>query len=380
MKIDLLYELQRPGAHDEHTEFNIYWEAMAQIELADEMGFDTIWEVEHHFLRGFSHSSAPEVFLSAVAQRTKNIRIGHGVVLLPHKFNHPIRVAERIGALDILSKGRVEFGTGRSTEYEQEPFEIDPKESRAMWQEALEIIPQMWMKETFAYQGRYFKFPERHVIPKPIQKPHPRIWMACTSSESWEVAARNGIGPLGLTLMVPVSELEAHIALYREGLKRAKPVGAFINDRIGAFTIVLCGENNDEATNLGAEAAAWYIDRALRNFAQQVQPGPQPGNGHAPVPSSKEDIAPTPYAGLQTKQRLALLQRVRDKQVGLQEFAREDMIIVGDPDACIRKLKKYEAAGLDHVLCLMQAGRTPHDKIMKSIELFGKYVIPEFRA
>src|SRR4030095_8377917 len=129
MKFDLLYELQTPKPHDELSEHRCYHQALEQIELADRMGFDTVWAVEHHFLTEFAHSSAPEVFLAAVSQRTKRIRIGHGVVLLPHKFNHPIRVAERAAALDILSNGRLEFGTGRSSQYEQAGFEIANQEA-----------------------------------------------------------------------------------------------------------------------------------------------------------------------------------------------------------------------------------------------------------
>ena len=119
MKFDLLYELQMPKPHDVDSEYRCYHEALEQIVLADRLGYDTVWEVEHHFLTEFAHSSAPEVFLAAVSQRTKNIRLGHGVTLLPHKFNHPIRVAERVAALDLISDGRVEFGTGRSSGFER---------------------------------------------------------------------------------------------------------------------------------------------------------------------------------------------------------------------------------------------------------------------
>src|SRR5207249_6729393 len=135
MKFDLLYELQMPKPHDARSEYRCVHEALEQIELADRLGFDTVWAVEHHFLQEFAHCSAPEVFLAAAAQRTKRIRIGHGVVLLPHRFNHPIRIAERVAALDIVSAGRVEFGTGRSSQYEQAGFEVDTEQSRDMWQE-----------------------------------------------------------------------------------------------------------------------------------------------------------------------------------------------------------------------------------------------------
>src|SRR5713226_9161263 len=160
MKIDLLYEMEMLRPWQPDSEYRTYWEAVEQIEAADRYGFDTVWEVEHHFLEEFSHSPAPEVFLSAIAQRTSRIRIGHGVTLLPLKFNHPIRVAERAAVLDIMSKGRLEFGTGRSSVMEQMGFEIDPTESREQWQEAVRAIPKMWMEEKFSYTGRFFNVPE----------------------------------------------------------------------------------------------------------------------------------------------------------------------------------------------------------------------------
>src|SRR5438046_4213181 len=165
MKFDLLYELQAPKPHDERSEYRCYHEALEQIVLADQLGFDTVWEVEHHFLTEFAHSSAPEVFLSAVAQHTKRIRIGHGVVLLPHTFNHPIRVAERVAALDIMSDGRVEFGTGRSSQFEQAGFGIDTERSREMWQESLEMIPRMLTEDPFEYAGRLVSGAPRSVLP-----------------------------------------------------------------------------------------------------------------------------------------------------------------------------------------------------------------------
>src|SRR2546428_4207761 len=154
MKFDLLYELQAPKPHDERSEYRCYQEALAQIELADRLGYDTVWEVEHHFLTEFAHSSAPEVFLAAVAQRTTRIRLGHGVVLLPHKFNHPIRVAERVATLDLLSDGRVEFGTGRSSQFEQAGLEGDTDLSPEMWQGAPGMNPRMWAGGPVQHAGR----------------------------------------------------------------------------------------------------------------------------------------------------------------------------------------------------------------------------------
>ncbi|MGH2584395.1 MAG: LLM class flavin-dependent oxidoreductase, partial [Dehalococcoidia bacterium] len=114
MKIGLFYELQLPRPWDERSEHRVIQEALEQIELADAIGIDYVWQVEHHFLEEYSHSSAPEVFLAAASQRTKNIRLGHGIVLMPPGYNAPARIAERIATLDLVSNGRVEFGTGES--------------------------------------------------------------------------------------------------------------------------------------------------------------------------------------------------------------------------------------------------------------------------
>src|SRR3984957_15432595 len=138
MKFGLFYEHQVPTPWEEGSEMRVYHEALDQVELADKLGIDFVWEVEHHFLEEYSHSSAPEVFLAAVSQRTKNIRLGHGIVQTPPPFNHPARVAERIATLDLVSNGRVEFGTGEaSSEAELGGFEIDPLLKRQMWEEGL---------------------------------------------------------------------------------------------------------------------------------------------------------------------------------------------------------------------------------------------------
>ena len=144
MKFGLLYEMQRPTLDDVVDEQSLIEETIEQAVLADKVGFDYIWLVEHHFLTSFSGSSAPEVILGALAKLTKQIRLGFGVVVLPHE--HPIRVAEKVAMVDRLSGGRVELGTGRSTPYEQQGFEVDPRNTRAIWDEALNMVPQIWQE------------------------------------------------------------------------------------------------------------------------------------------------------------------------------------------------------------------------------------------
>jgi len=375
MKFDLLYELQMPKPHDVESEWRCYHEALEQIELADRLGYDTVWEVEHHFLTEFAHSSAPEVFLAAVSQRTKNIRLGHGVTLLPHKFNHPIRVAERVAALDLVSNGRVEFGTGRSSGFEQAGFEIDPAISRDMWQESLEIIPRMWTEDPFEYAGRFVTIPPRSIIPKPRQKPHPPIWAAATSPATWEIAGRNGIGILGLTIFVSVPQLADRVRVYREALKQAKPVGKFVNDQVGAFTIVHVAETREEAVaNGGADAAMNYILYAFRVLGGFADPS---GRGMQREYAELE-VQSTPYRDLIAKE-YPLIAKMQRGECTFDELDAEDMVIVGDVDHCARKVERYKQAGLDHFIALMQADRIPHAKVLRSIELFATEIMPRVR-
>ncbi len=365
MQIDLLYEIQIARPHHERSEYEAYWQAIEQIELADRMGFGAVWAVEHHFLTEFAHSSAPEVFLAAVAMRTERIRIGHGVVLLPYPFNHPIRVAERIGALDILSNGRVEFGTGRSSSYEQKGFRVPIEETREMWQEALEIIPRMWATDRFSYKGRYFDIPERNVIPKPIQKPHPPIWVAATSPESWEIAGRNGIGVLGLTLFVPVPQLARQVEAYQRAVENANPVGAVVNRQTSAFTVVHCAETQERAVgNLGAKAAIDYLTYAFKVFSGGLEEEQSTRQSWQPDADLVRDYP--------------LIPKMMRGEISYEELDAEDMVIVGDVDKCIQKIERYRQAGLDRMICLMQFGEIPHEAVLASIELIGKHVVPYF--
>jgi len=375
MKFDLLYELQMPKPHDAESERRCYREALEQIELADRLGFDTVWAVEHHFLTEFAHCSAPELLLAAASQRTKRIRLGHGVVLLPYRFNHPIRVAERVAALDILSDGRVEFGTGRSSQFEQAGFEIDTEASRDMWQESLEMIPRMWTEDPFEHRGRFVSVPPRSILPKPVQKPHPPIWMAATSPASWEIAGRNGIGILGLTLFVSVPQLAERVAAYRKALRDAKPVGRFVNANVGAFTIVHAAETHEAAlTNGGADAAINYLLYAFRVLGGFSDPG----DAGMKRENAADEIKSTPYRDLIAKEYPIIVKMMKN-ECTFEDLDAEDMVIVGDVDRCAQKVERYRQAGLDHLICLMQADRIPHEKVMRSIELFAREIIPRFR-
>src|ERR1700755_1613895 len=195
MKFGIFYELQLPRPWGPDDERQLYQNALTQVELADRLGYDYAWEVEHHFLEEYSHSPAPEVFLGAASQRTRNIRLGHGIVQLT--TNHPARVAERVSTLDLLSHGRVELGSGEgSSVTELHPFERRFRDKRLVWEDAVRALIPMFKDGGCEYHGEYFDFPLRNVLPKPKQKPHPPLWVACSQLETIQMAGRRGLGAL----------------------------------------------------------------------------------------------------------------------------------------------------------------------------------------
>jgi alkanesulfonate monooxygenase SsuD/methylene tetrahydromethanopterin reductase-like flavin-dependent oxidoreductase (luciferase family) len=214
MKLSLFYELttddpDAPGAVQQR--FN---EALEQCALADELGFHGAWAVEHHFLPGYSSMSCPELFLAALSQRTQRLRLGHAIMHLPYKINNPIRAAERIATLDILSNGRVEFGGGRATSQEElDGFDIDPAETQKQWAEALEIIPRMWLQDYFEYESDLIRIPRRRITPKPVQQPHPPMWVASTQPSGIQFASEHGLGVLGFG----ISDINSndYVSMYR---------------------------------------------------------------------------------------------------------------------------------------------------------------------
>lgn len=369
MRFGIFYEIEVPKPWHERSEWETYKQVMAQVELADQVGFDSFWTVEHHFLQEFSHCPAPEVLYGAIAQRTKNIRIGHGVRLLPFPYNHPIRAAEQAATLDLICDGRLEFGTGRSiTRDELAGFGVDPNKTRELWEEALDIVVGAWTNEIFSWEGKHFKIPPRHVIPKPLQKPHPPLWAAGTGPETHELAGRKGLGLLSFTIMVEPEELARRIGLYRQGLKECKPAGKFVNNTASTFTLAFCAETNAEARKIAEESILWYTRQIVEGF-QKFLKGECMFN---PSPADKTELGPT-YAYTQQAAQVDM------SNINYDYLIDRDLIIVGDPGTCIQKIKKYQEAGTDQLLTMMQIYKIPHQKIMDSIKLWGKYVMPYFR-
>ena len=365
MKLDLLYEVDAPEPWDEgphpygqrKRERRAYREALEQIKLADSLGFNTIWAVEHHFRAGRSHCPAPEVLLGALSQCTEQIRLGFGVTLTPFGFTHPARVAEKVATVDLLSEGRVEWGTGRSTPMEQTAFHVDREKSRDQWREAIEIICGMWREERFSWDSPTFQFPERVVTPKPWQDPHPPCWMAATSDGSAEVAGSNGLGLLSFSIMQPLERMAQHIAAYRKASANAKPLTDVTTNKVAAYTLVHCADSMEQAESNGVwDSVSWWYQH-LAQFTIDWEL----------VHLSEEERAQT----------FPLLEPLMKGDIPVQRFHDADMLVVGDAERCFQKMKHYADLGVDQLICYVQFGFHSHESVMRTIEILGKEVLPE---
>ena len=276
MKFGIFYELQLPRPWQPGGEHRLYQNALDQVELADRLGYDYAWEVEHHFLEEYSHSPAPEVFLGAASQRTKNIRLCHGIMQLT--TTHPARCAERIAALDLVSNGRVEFGTGESASItELEPFGVDYDEKRAIWEEAIQAIIPMFTQDAVEHHGKYFQMPLRNVVPKPLQKPHPPLWVACSALETIEMAGRRGLGALAFQfLSADAAHAWVH-AYYNAFTKRQEKLADYVtNPNLAITSYFMCAETDEEARRRADGIP--FFQFALRFYGQQAnRRRPDPG-------------------------------------------------------------------------------------------------------
>jgi alkanesulfonate monooxygenase SsuD/methylene tetrahydromethanopterin reductase-like flavin-dependent oxidoreductase (luciferase family) len=358
MRFSLLYEIALPIELEQQgkTESDAFWEAIEQISYAEEMGFDGVWLVEHHFLEDLSRSSASEVFLSAIAQHTRKMRIGLGVCLMPTPYNHPFKVAEKVASLDIVSRGRVEWGCGRSTTAEElDGFGVDADKARAMMVESMTVVPQMWRQREFpGFKGEFCDLPRRVVVPKPIQKPHPPIWMACGSPTSYRMAGEMGVGCLSFTISAP-EELNASLEHYREGIRNAKPVGDFVNNNIAGFTTLYVGEDDAEACEWGGKNAVQHHTRVGRYY----------GNVRERKGYDERTISID-----------GRLEATHEDHHTSIEQAR---MCIGGVERVRKIIKRYADVGIDEFIGIAQFNHITHEQTMNTLRLMGEHVIPEYK-
>ena len=273
MKFGIFYELQLPKPWSRDDEYELLKHALDQIELADRLGYDFAWEVEHHFLEEYSHSSAPEVFLAAASQRTTQIRLGHGIVQLT--TNHPARVAERVSTLDLISHGRVELGIGEgSSVTELHPFDRRFRDKREIWEDAVRCLLPMFWEEGWEYHGEHFDFPLRNVIPKPRQQPHPPLWVACSQLDTIDMAGRRGLGALGFQF-VSAEAAQAWVnAYYNNYVHHLDPLGPYqTNPNIAVVSQFMCAPTDEEARRRADGSTFFQFALRFYNEHGPVVPG-----------------------------------------------------------------------------------------------------------
>lgn len=351
VRFGLMTQIQMPRPWGPGAEVEAYRNAVAQAVAAESAGFSHFWTTEQHFFYEIGHSPCPDILLAAVAERTSSIRLGFAVVLMT--VHNPFIVAEKVATLDVLSNGRVDFGMGRgSTSYMIEAFGVDAVSSREQAREATEAVLRMFAEEKFAgFKGKHYDLPERYVVPKPVQTPHPPLWIAASNLETYEHAARMGVGVIGVTRN-SISETRAAIAQYRELMRgdRSGFIGAYPNEHVGVFALACVDQDDRVGRDVACAAARWYN-----------------GDNDAVLNRVRFGTA----GGLE---KVVAKFRSRSNE----ELLEDGMAIGGNPDTVSRIVEKWAAAGVDQMIFVLQAGRTTHDQVMRSIELIGQGVIPRF--
>jgi alkanesulfonate monooxygenase SsuD/methylene tetrahydromethanopterin reductase-like flavin-dependent oxidoreductase (luciferase family) len=380
MEFALFYEIPVAQPWDDLSEYRAMHETVAEAIHGEKHGWDAFWTVEHHFLSEFSHCSNPEVLYGAIAAQTERIRLGYGVRLMPKPYNHPIRSAESAAMLDIISDGRVEFGTGRSlTKIEMEGFGVDPSQTRPMWREAIQHVVGAWTNEWHELDGEFWQMPRRRVHPKPLQKPHPPLWGATGSDDGHREMGRLGMGLLSFAVSSTPDEVKRRIDVYRDAIADCTdPIGSYVNNRAATFTMTLCAEDTDTAIDKARESFEWYPAftsysvgemyawLAERDKAEERASYPLPeryeGNATA-APARPEGAVAAAERGTPT----------------IEDMVERHGALVGDPERCLEICKEYEEAGVDLLLCLVNPYNVSHEDVMKTIELIGTEVIPHFK-
>lgn len=347
LRVGMGFEIEVRGRTAE-VEQRAFESVLEQVVLGDQLGYETAWFVEHHFTRGFSHSSSPDIVLGALSRITNRIRLGLGVVLLP--FQHPVRTAERVATLDVLSGGRVEFGTGRGAsplEYQafQRPFE----RSRQIWEDNLDTVLRIFAAdgEPTSAEHEFWSVPDVAVYPRPVQRPHPPVWVASTSLDGYLAAAAKGYHLLSMTMLKGLDDVAEDIAAYRRCLAEH---GHDPDTRRVALMIPWhVAPTRDEAFQNAADAVLWYIRRQVN----LVTP---------------PDYYDARHASYRVLGQLAAGQPPEDC---METLRAHHMVVLDDVDGSRKALQRLQEAGATDLICQFQVGGLAHEHVINSIKLFA---------
>lgn len=353
MRFDLFYELAVPDFAG-YTESQVFQETLEELAVAESCGFGTAWFVEHHFMREYSHSSTPDLMLAAASQRTRTLRLGHAVVPLP--YHHPLQVAERLATLDVLSGGRIEFGFGRGfSPREYDAFGVDMDRSRELVEESLAILRQTFAGNPVNFAGRHFRIENVEVLPKCVQQPHPPLWMAAVSPESFELAARLGVGVL-VGPFKPWFMVRSDIEQYRAAWKKYQP-GPESKPRVAMTLGLLCLEDGERARELARTHLVWFYRELLRLTAPVLE---------------------KLHAGYEYYKKMGTLKFLAEKTLSLAVLETLGMVVAGDPAHCRQRLETYRDAGVDRLMCAISAGGLPTEAARESMRTLHAQVFPCF--
>lgn len=349
MEFDLFHEIAMPPFL-ERTESRAYADTLAEIELADQLGFRCAWLVEHHFMRQYSHCSKPELVLAALSQRTRRIKLGMGIV--PAPYHHPVHVAESIATLDILSGGRIEVGLGRGfSPDEYKAFNVNMADSRSLTAEMLEILRASFACKPVTYHGSHHRLDNVDILPHPLQTPYPPLWSAAVSPDSFAWVAQQGLGML-VGPFKPWLMTKYDIKNYLGAWNGATP------PRIGMAVGMLCLPDGKRARQLAKQSVTWFY----RELYKTTLP-----------------ILEKLYPSYEHFRELGRFREFMKLGINLTMLENFGMAIVGTPSECIEQLRKFEAAGVTHILCAIGAGAVKTEVAQESMRCIAAEVMPAFR-
>jgi len=349
-------------------------EETVELALACEReNFDVFWSVEHTALTYYSHASAPETMLAFIAAKTERIGIGHGVVCLPPAMNHPVKVAERIATLDILSRGRVHFGVGKGgTQQESGTFGYNLEDLPEQIDESMYLIPKIMVEEEIEHDGKWIKIPRRPIHPKPLQEPHPPMYLACTNTETLTRAGGRGMGALVLGFGGP-EEIAKKNAVYREAFRNRKPedqVGYRPNEHLAVLCPAMVLADGQQARKIGIRGQRFFTE----SLAYWYSGGPQPD-----WEAWEDDTITTTTGETIIKTRWASEELVVD-------FSDTNLAMMNPNHAygtvadCIGYVQRLIDAGADEILFVCQMGTVPFWAQLETVRNIGRHVIPHFRS
>jgi alkanesulfonate monooxygenase SsuD/methylene tetrahydromethanopterin reductase-like flavin-dependent oxidoreductase (luciferase family) len=384
VKFSMIFEAQLEDGTAEREQATIQ-DCVDQAVYAEKMGFDGVWAVEHHSLVEYSHMPAPEIFLTAVAAQTTRIRVGHGAVCMPFGYNHPIRVAERAAMLDVISKGRLNLGAARgATEQELSLCGVKKEDTEDQVHEALKIIGNAWRNDTFEWESDLISIhapkgkPAHTILPRPVQRPHPPLYLACSKPETVRTAARYGVGAMVLGYDGPEAMADYHEMFMdeRAACGDATLVSpGVVNEEFVALCPTVLADDGDEGLRLGARAQRFFAEAIQYWAAPNLKPPAHNTDKEDNVAYLKAKVAEVEAAGIEAAKRGEM--PARDSRYFSGGIWSVDHPF-GDADKAIDYVRRLAAGGVTECMCMIQMGTLTHQQCLDTIRIWGEKVIPHF--